>query len=167
MKKPNSDKASRFVNPPNALKIKVGSGGIPMERIEEAEEAIAANDYDFSETAENYIQKIDHEINVAKENLKNSEKQKERIYIFFMQLKGAGAMFHYDLISDVAAVAMRFLEVTEEMNEDSLALLDRHKETVRVIVKNKLIGDGEKHGYALIKELEDACKRFYAKHNVS
>lgn len=82
-----------------------------------------------------------------------------------MQLKANGGMFQYQLISEIAALALHFLENVETVNDDALQVVDVHAKTIHIIIANDLKGDGGKEGYALVKELEKACKRFFGKYN--
>lgn len=164
----------RFIKPPNTLKQKVGSGGIDEKLLDQAQEVIKTTSFDFTPTAEKFLKEAEKQTKQAQKHAKeakakgaNFEKLREKMIAPMMQLKANGGMFRYQLVSDVADLAMQFLEAIDELNDDGFKVLIAHMNTINVIVSNRLEGDGGKQGYALVKELHQACKRYFSKHKKS
>ena len=160
-------KKPKFIKPPNYLKQKVGAGGINETLLEKGQEAIAANEFDFAPYAQTFLTELARFRTEAQQTIGDDrafEDVKERMILPVMQLKAAGGMFRYQLVSDVADIALQFLEAVDNANEDTFDVIKAHENTLNVIISKKLQGDGGKAGYALIKELDGACQRYFNKH---
>ncbi len=162
--KTKPSKKPRFIKPLNILKQKVGIGGIDEMLLVKSQEYIEKIEVDYIPYAEQYLRDFSAQIREAKQNglASNSEKMIAAI----MQLKASGGMFRYHLISEVSEIALRFLEDIDaaKANPDTFEVLAAHENTLRVIVSNKLKGGGGKEGFALIQELDQACKRYFEKY---
>lgn len=159
-------KKPRFIKPPNKLKMKVGVGGIDERLLDQAQVFIQKSETNFKPIAEDLLK----DVNAALKNLRGAPEEKKEKYRdelagAIMQLKANGGMFRYQLISEIAALALHFLENTKTVNDDALQVVDVHAKTIHIILANDLKGDGGKEGFALVKELEKACKRFFDKYN--
>lgn len=162
----NKTKKPRFIKPPNKLKMKVGVGGIDERLLDQAQVFIQKNETNFKPIAEDLLKDVNAAINnlrAAPEEKK--EQSRDELAGAIMQLKANGGMFRYQLISEIAALALHFLDNTTTVNDDALQVVDVHAKTIHIILANDLKGDGGKEGYALVKELEKACKRFFDKYN--
>lgn len=165
---PNNEanRKPRFINPPNKLKVKVGHGGIDEKLLEKADEFIKVCEIDFKPIAEDLLKNLKATVQAARES-QTPESQKianDNLSNAIMQLKANGGMFRYQLISEIAALALHFLDHITELNDDALTVIDVHAKTLNSIISNNLAGDGGKHGYALVKELEHACTRYFNKY---
>ena len=153
-----------FMHPENRLQRKVGTGGLPASQIEAAQNAIKDIGIDFAPIAQKFLEDI-------RENAKKLAQIKtfqdppfQRIVESVMELKAAGAMMGFPLISDIASILLRFLEAASKPHEDILTIIYAHEAAINAIVENNLRTDGGAEGDRLVKELDQACKRFYAKH---
>lgn len=162
MAKSKAKKEARFINPPNKLKAKVGSGGIDPKLLEKAQEQIENNDTDYESFAIGLL----NDFAAANEKAfkKDTPKNKDGIAVAVMQLKASGGMFKYQLISDIADICLNFVEGVEGFNEDAYRVVKAHQNSLNIILQNKLTGSGGAEGTALIKELHSACNRYHAKH---
>lgn len=158
----------RFITPPNKIKIKVGHGGIDDKLLEKADEAIRTCGIDFKPIAEPLLENLKHAVQTSKSSLasQNGHLANDGLSNAIMQLKATGGMFRYQLISEIAALALHFLDHVIKLNEDALAVIDIHAKTLNSIISHDMQGDGGQHGYALVKELEQACMRYFKKHPV-
>lgn len=154
---------ARFISPPNKIKQKVGSGGINEALIERAQYHIETAEVEYAPEAEKHLSAISDMIAAFKN--KPEPPSPEQMIIPVMQLKGSGGMFQYQLVSDVADIALNFLEGLTRLNDASLDVIQAHLHTIRIIMTHKLRGDGGKEGFSLIKELENACKRYHSKYD--
>ncbi len=155
---------TRFINPPNLLKQKVGSGGLNQKLIEQAQNVIEDVKVDFLPYAKKFLQTFEEAIKTARQNPENFEEFKDEIIRPVMELKANGGMFRYELVSHVADIALQFLEAINQMNDDTHKVLIAHQNTLNVIIKNKLEGSGGQEGRALVSELERACTRYFEKY---
>ena len=156
----------RFINPPNRLKAKVGIGGIDEQLLDKAQNYIKKVEINFKPTAQQLLKDVQDDIN----NLKNAKNQKERLKQkdnlagSIMQIKANGGMFGYQLMGEIAALALHFLDHITDVNDDAMNVIDVHEKSMQLILINNLKGDGGQEGYALVKELEKACARYNKKY---
>jgi len=159
-------KKPRFIKPPNKLKMKVGTGGIDERLLDNAQTYIQKTTIDFKPIAEDLLKEVMAALKKARDASEEHQKQTaaEELAGAIMQLKANGGMFSFQLISEIAALALHFLE-SAKINKDALQVIDVHAKTIHIIIHHNLKGDGGKEGYALVKELEKACERYFSKHS--
>ncbi|GJL85233.1 MAG: hypothetical protein DHS20C02_10080 [Micavibrio sp.] len=153
---------ARFIKPPNILKQKVGVGGIDESLLDQSQEYIENTDLDFAPIAQQFLKEFSSYIKKAR--TAKGEINKEKLVRPIMQLKANGGMFRYQLLTDVADICLQFLEGIEGLNKDAIEVLAAHEKTLELIILHQLKGDGGGEGYALVKELDKACKRYFKKH---
>jgi hypothetical protein len=156
----------RFIKPPNVLKQKVGIGGFDEKLIIRSQEFIEKIDVDFIPYAEKYLQDFARGVKAAAGSNDNFSKVRDTIIYPVMQLKANGGMFQYQLVSEVADIALQFLEAVDSdtVNPEALDVLRAHENTLKVIITNKLKGNGGAEGFKLVQELDKACKRYFTKY---
>lgn len=158
---------ARFIKPPNKLKMKVGAGGVDDALLEKAQHFVLRMEIDFKPIAKQLMGEMLKTLQSVRNDKGTPEelrKKEDMLANVIMQLKANGGMFGYQLISEIAALALYFLENAGDLNDDAINVLDIHAQTMQVIVTNNLRGDGGKEGYALVKELENACMRYAKKY---
>ena len=157
---------AKFIKPQNRLKIKVGSGGIDQRLIKEADEIINNNNIDFAPYVLNLLDKIKATLEAGRANNPNEPSSTfiKSISPLVMQIKAHGSLFHYHLLTDIANNILHFLEHTDVLNADTYNLIDAHYNTMTIITKNKIRGDGGKAGEALLIELNAARERYIQKY---
>ena len=107
--------------------------------------------------------RLDKAYEAAKATSNRSPEAIDRMISPIMELKANGAMFKFSLLSDVAGIALNFLEDIEHLDDDGFEIVAIHRRTFQIIVKNKLRGSGGAQGSALIRELNEACARHHKK----
>mgnify|MGYP001085751578 CR=1 FL=1 len=156
-----------YINAPNYLKQKVGSGGIPPKLIEDAQKVIENNEVDFTPYTQNFLDFISATIDKAlKSKFRTHDHVTEMIYPV-MQLKAHGGMFRQPLISEIAASALSFLENIYVLDDDALDVIKAHYNALKPILENRIRGLGGKEGQILVKELHNVCQRYYTKYDIS
>lgn len=156
----------KFIKPPNRLKLKVGHGGIDESLLDRADAFIQSCEIDFKPIAQDLLDNLKETVRLARSTTTTEERKKanDNLSNAIMQLKANGGMFRYQLISEIAGLALHFLDSLHDLNDDALNVIDVHQKTIHIIVANDLSGDGGKEGYELVKELEGACNRYYKKY---
>ncbi|MFN3827963.1 MAG: hypothetical protein ACK4NR_10115 [Micavibrio sp.] len=163
--KPKPKKKAKYYSPQNSLRLKAGYGGIETSVMERAEELIVKNDIDFTNIFEAVMGRLDKSVAAVRKEETRGKDQINRIAAPMMEMKANGAMFRYPLISDVADIALDFLENLNELNDDAFNIVDIHRQTLRTILLSNLKGTGGKQGDALIRELNEACARYHKKYH--
>jgi hypothetical protein len=147
------------------LKQKVGSGTISPELIEKAQKGIEDNDVDFSPLGLQFLNELDEALIDVQKNLHADkfESQKQDLTQPVMELKANAAMFHFNLVGNLASIMLNFLETIDSLDTDALSIVRAHHDTLRGIISNNMRGDGGDKGKICIQELEGACARYYKK----
>lgn len=158
-----SKKKAKFHTPQNTLRLKAGYGGLPPQTMERAEEFIQNNDVDFTGIAQTILDRLDRSVEAVKRDQHHSKEAINRIVGPIMEMKANGAMFKYELLTEVADIILNFLENSPSLDLDILEIVDIHRKTFQVIITRQLKGDGGQQGDILIRELEEACARYHKK----
>lgn len=153
----------RFIVPPNTLKAKVGEGGIPAVLLIKAQEQIDQSPEEFIPYARKYLEEIEGVLNRPLPNDNMVEELTDPV----MQLKANGMMFQYGLISLVADTVLKLLERVKTVDADVIDIIHAHNKILSLIIQRDVKGTGGKVGKELIKELEEACTRYYQKRGIS
>ncbi len=156
----------RFIDPPNILREKVGSGGIESLRLKRAEEYIDESPVDFAPIAQEMMKRLDDIVADAKSGKIHGSDAVDKLTQPIMEIKANGGMFKYMLASEIADIVLNFLENIDELNNEVYDIIAAHQNTLTVIVTNKLRGSGGREGKALAQELYGACKRYYRKYDM-
>lgn len=159
------DRKPRFIKPKNALKEKVGNGGILASLIEKAQGIIEKND-DFDAVAKSYLGRLSTVLSQYESHDLIGSDARTLLLNPVMQLKGNGGMFGYRLVSEIADILLFFIENIDGLNMDSLAVVKAHHSALQAIVSARLKGTGGAEGRALLLELEKACGRYYDKYHI-
>lgn len=162
----DEQKDVKFITPPNLLKSKVGSGDLPKQTIEKGEQIVKTTRVDLLPYARKYLTAIEQGLEKIVETPTEFLGLKEGVIEPMMKIKGNCGMFHYTLLSDIAGIAMNFLETLEEWNEDAHQVMVAHIKTIKTIIASDMKGTGGAAGYALAQELHKACERYFVKHAV-
>ncbi len=157
---------TKYIDPPNVLREKIGYGGIDPLRLTRGEEYIDSNDMDFAPYALDVMERLNNIVAEAKSDKVKGRAAVDIVTQPIMELKANGGMFKYMLVSEIAGIVLNFLENIDELNDDVYEVIEAHQNTLNAIVSNKLEGSGGKEGRALALELYAACKRYYAKHEI-
>lgn len=162
-----SQSKAKFIKPPNHLKAKAGGGGIPEERLQQAQTFINDNKTDFTPVAKDLIAQLENASDEALRDIeKNQPVTKDSMVIPAMQIKASGGLFGYQLLTDVADICLQFMEAVNEYNAETIEIVNAHENAMNIIINNELRGSGGKQGYALVQELHKACKRYFKKYDV-
>ncbi len=160
-------KPPSFIKPENGLKKKVGDGGIPAYLIKRCQEFLESNPVDLTPYANRNLEQLillREKIGYGGADYEDTMKE---IVDIIMQLKSNGSMFHYQLISMISDVMLRFLENIKKLDSDFLDIFGVYNKVLGIILNKRLTGNGGREGYALTQELHNACLRYYTKHGIS
>jgi len=154
---------AEFFNPPNMLKVKVGSGGISEDILNKAQALLEHNTIDFRPLGEMYLDVLIKAIEQARTPPKGMEPDNVIANLLYpaMQLKANGGMFHYPLITSIADKLIQFLEVIERVDNENLEIIMAFHTTLRAILLGQIKGDGGIRGAELMQALVDACYRYF------
>ena len=147
------------------LQQKIGKGPLDEKIVERAQKAIDENQVDFTPLGLKFLGKLEQNLSEVSKNLNqtDSNKQKQLLTQPVMELKANAAIFHYSLIGNLANIMLSFLESIDQLDKDAVSIVQAHHTTLNAIILKKMSGDGGEHGKIFIRELKDACDRYYSK----
>lgn len=156
---------AEFFNPPNDLKNKIGNGGLSEDILSKAQALLENNTIEFGPLGEMYLDSIMKGIEQARTPAAGADQEKiiEAILIPAMQLKSNGGMFHYNLVTQIGDLFIRFLESIATIDTDAFEIIIAFHTTLRAIILGRIKGDGGQRGEALQQALVDACHRYFDK----
>lgn len=157
---------AEFIKPPNILKEKVGSGGLSEDILNKAQKLLEENTQDFQPLAYIYLENLMRGIEMAKQFTSADDVESVFSHMLYpaMQLKANGGMFHYPLVTEIADRLIQFLEVIEEPEIEAIEIVLAFHSTLRAIVQGRITSDGGQYGRELVNALNEACARYFNKH---
>lgn len=162
-------KKAQFIMPPNILKAKVGSGGLSPEILARAQKIFEDYTRDFEPVGEIYMQALLNGIQDAQIGFSDDTNETiiARILYPVIQIKANAGMFDYPLIAKIASKMMIFLEHVKDINADMLDICMAFYNAMNGVLIRKKRGHTGAYGDVLIKELTDACHRYFEKHRTA
>jgi len=158
---------AEFINLPNRLKKKVGSGGLSEAVLNKAEELLKSHGEEFPPIADASLRQLDEAINIVNDKKQRRNYGDEDLINMLippaLDLKSNGGMFHYPLITNIADVYIRFLEVIARIDDDVIEISRAFHTSIGAVVRGNIKSDGGKQGKEMVKVLNDACGRYFKK----
>jgi len=159
---------AEYIQPPQTLKAKVGSGGLSENILQKAQALIENSKVDFIPLAEMYLDTLEKNIENTYREVRSGDFDKEYVINSMLypaiQLKSNGGMFRYPLISSISDHIIRFLEVIDFVDLEVLEIMLAFHASIRAIVAGRIEGDGGEHGVELTKAIHEACLRYLDKY---
>lgn len=156
--KPNIIKADK------SLQQKVGTGSLNTDDVKNMQSAIDNNDFDFAPIGLKFLDQLLDVIQKTKTSKDTDLNEfKDGLIGPVMQLKANAAIFKFSLIGDLANIMLSFLETINQLDKDAVAIVEAHHSTLNAIITKNIRGDGGQVGRMMVKELKEACTRYYAK----
>ncbi len=161
MEETKKPRKARKITPPNALKEKVGAGGLPPEIIAQAERLIKYNETDYRPIAEELLQKLDGGMEHVRQGSLQGKEAVKALQATAMAFKAQGAMFNYALVSEIADTLVDFLETLEGVDHNALKVVTAHHMAITGVMRANLCGQEEEFGKKLKAELQEICDKYY------
>lgn len=167
---PQGNDKARIIPANLLLQAKVGIGVIEDDKIQKMQKIMDETRVDFAPMAGQFLAELDAAIANAR-NCDGSNKEEEAALIArmtppVMQIKANAAMFNYPLVGRLANIVLNFLENATRIDKTMLDIIDAHRQTLSVIVKNKMTGTGGPYGLTIETELKGACQRYFKKRGI-
>ncbi len=152
-----------IINPPNTLRSKVtvgGPGAVDAATIERAEKVIGSMAASYVDWAAEDLKKL----GAALEGLNSGQGTKRdaiaAIFETSHDMKGQGGSFGYPLITAIANELCRLIEKIEgEPSPDEVGAIRIHVDSLRLVLKERIKGDGGKQGEAMLKGLRQVIDK--------
>ncbi len=151
--------------PTNNLKPKVPSEGGPEleDIVAKAEQALSEMEDDYEVLVNEETGKITEFLKTAKDDSSKRAECIKEIHTIGHNIKGQAATFSYPLLSLAAKSLCHFIQENSGIAGERLDLIEAHVNTMRIIIAQKIKGDGGKKDQGLITALEEAVGKILAK----
>ncbi len=158
--RPKDPKQVYYFRLPNRLKEKAGGigakgkGAVPLRALAEADDTLDRNSFEFHDWALEYLAMMskicDRAIDLPEDRRR---KPFEKINEISHELRGQGGTFGYPLITRVGKMLYEITDFSCSMDEMAIRIVKAHIDTMRVVFRDKIKGDGGEVGRELIKAL--------------
>lgn len=149
-----------YIRPPDLLRNKVGKGGLPQNTIDNAQLIISEQRIDIRPYLREQLNRLQQGMNGAEDESLDFTTKCNQILNPLAMLKAHAGMFGYDLISEIAEIALEYTEHLRSLDPHVLELLARHHDTMRTILDNNIRGNGGDEGYELALNLYKATQDY-------
>ena len=152
--------SGQMIQPPNALKLKVGGGrlgAIDPAAIAKAEAALKSLASNFTQWLADEITKLE----AARQQVRTvgaTVETMENLYLRAHDLKGLGTTYGYQLITRIAGSLCRLIDDKDKRAHAPLELVDAHIDAIKAAVRDDIKGDDHPVGRVLVEELERRVK---------
>ena len=156
----NSNPA-QMIQPPNALKAKLGGGRFTLDAdaVARAEAALKSLSGQFSQWLQDELAKLDAaRAEVKAQGLTTATA--EVLYMRAHDLKGLGATYEFPLVTRLAGSLCKLIDSPETRLSAPLALVDAHIDAIKAAVRDDIKTDEHPLGKALAEELESRVSTY-------
>lgn len=159
-----SGKEVQYITPPNNLRQKQKlagvTGTIDGVWLDAAEKSIGNAKFDYLEAVGEDLQRLQAAYDVALKESANRPGKIQELYAIVQTIKGQGSSFGYPLISSVGSQLARFIEdCGDDVSDSQMEGVKVHVETLRLIMQQKMEGDGGAMGQKLVAGLGLVIKK--------
>jgi len=158
------DSKPQMIQPPDTLsaKVTVSENGVDLEALEKAEELIAGMQDSYLEWVEEDLKRLT-DLFARLESASDDDARRAVLQDLFSvshDVKGQGGSFDYPLMTAVGNSLCRYIEKLEGPVKGShVAVVKVHIDTMRLIIKDRMSGDGGKVGDNLLRGLDAAVAK--------
>ena len=147
---------------PNALKEKAGGlgasgpGEFSPDILAQAEEEMERSSVEFTDWALGYLKQLSQHCDEALASPGDRRKQFEEINLLAHELRGQGGTFGYPLVTTFAKMLYDFTGPQGAQEDSAVEIVKAHVDALRVVIREKISGDGGQIGKELLNSLNDA-----------
>lgn len=153
----DSQKKGEFIDPPNFLKMKVGTGGFDKQAIKEAEVAVQAlGQKMYEQWADKDLARMRAVFDELRGASLDDPAGLQTMLRICWDMKGLGGTFGFPLISEITHFLSNYLEhcLNNPEVHVSSAVVQPHIDALYVVLSQKIDGDGGAIGRELVRGLE-------------
>jgi len=151
-----------IIQPPDNLtgKVRMGTGGVDAKALERAEALIANLQGDYLEWAQEDAEHLMRAVANLESGHDDSTAAREELFRIAHDMKGQGGSFGYDLVTVVGDRLCRFLEkAPAPLTPAQMKAVRLHAETMRLIIAQRIEGDGGTIGGELLGGLDKVIEK--------
>lgn len=154
----------KYITPPNNLRKKQIDAGVSLTvnlaTVDAAEKKIGDMKDGYLKWVVDDLAKLSAATDQAVADKANRAKHVHDLYMKAAEIKGQGATFGYPLMSTIGSQLCRFIEtVGNDLNDAQMGVVKLHVETLRLVIQQKMEGEGGGAGQKLLTGLSLALKK--------
>ena len=157
---------AEIIEVPNTLKLKVSYGpyGVDAAMLEKAEALIANLQGDFVVWVQEDLKKLQQHFDAAMAlPVEERGHAMKEVFGVLHNMKGQGGSFGFPLVTQLANMLCRFMETRTSFAQAEMETVLVCMNAIRLVVAERLSGDGGTKGEKLIKGIELVIQKFSAK----
>jgi hypothetical protein len=137
-----------------------GPGRISAEALERAEAEFEKMAEDYPDWVQGYLKKLTEHLSRCVDTPEDRPENFKKLNALAHDLKGQGGTFGYPLMSHFGDSLFNFTEEREEdIMDNHIEIVKAHIDSMRVVIGQRINGDGGAIGKTLIKELEGVISK--------
>ena len=125
----------------------------------QAEEELERSAIEFTDWALDYLTRLSNHCDAALEDQGDRRGRFEEINLLAHELRGQGGTFGYPLVTVFAKRLYEFTGSNSPLDDSAVEIVKAHVDTLRVVIREKVSGDGGEIGKELRKSLEQAISK--------
>ncbi len=156
-----------FVTPPGSLadKAKTDGGGLDeAEMLRRAEEAVTALKGEYPIWVEGHLADLEKAYAGARANPDEGDVHLGTVAQIAHEVKGEGTTYGYPLMTmlgdSLCGFTRGMIEGKTQRSDTHLDIIGKHIEAMRVVIRDRIEGDGGELGQTLLASLEKAVAKF-------
>jgi hypothetical protein len=154
----------KFITPPNNLRQKQKlagvSGTLDGVWLDAAEKSMGNAKFEYLEAVGEDLARLQAAYDEALKEQADRPAKVQELYAIVQLVKGQGSSFGYPLISTVGAQLARFIEdCGDDLSDAQMEGVKVHVETLRLIMQQKMEGDGGPLGQKIVAGLGLVIKK--------
>lgn len=153
----SDDGKVEYIQPPDTLtaKVSVNANGVDPAVLEKAEQIIANMQSSYLEWVEDDLARLQTLHAAALADKGNLAAHLKDIFNVAHDVKGQGGSFDFPLMTRIGNGLCRFIEKVGDTPADKvLSVIKVHIDALRLVITNKMSGDGGKVGENLVRGLD-------------
>jgi CheY-like chemotaxis protein len=156
------DKGIRFYSPPRFLRAKTG-GDISFDasQIANIQNELDSWNDDFVNWTLDYIENLKRLVAATRRKEPSQRRGDfDKVNQIAHELRGQGGIFGYPLVSLVAKSLFELTKDTLDRSDECLHLIQNHIETLQIVLRDEVRGDGGNLGFEIVKAMRLANAKF-------
>jgi hypothetical protein len=154
----------KYITPPVNLRQKQKLAGVTSTIdgvwLDAAERSMGNAKFDYLEAVAEDLARLQSAYDVAIKDQAGRVQRIQELYAIVQTIKGQGSSFGYPLISNVGAQLARFIEdCGDNLTDAQMEGVKVHVETLRLIMQQKMEGDGGPMGQKIVAGLALVIKK--------
>ncbi|MEO5374668.1 MAG: Hpt domain-containing protein [Alphaproteobacteria bacterium] len=160
-----AEKDAEFIVPPNRIKSKVtyNDSGVDMAALARAEQVIANLQGNYLQWVEDDLTNLQAAYEKARAEPDNRKRHLDEVFRIAHDVKGQGGSFGYHLMTIIANQLCRTIEKYDATRDDVLEVVKLHIHALRLVISQRMEGDGGAAGASLVKGLEAVISKVAAR----